>query len=62
VCLSKQRKSGHCLPLAIGNDFDAILKPFDVGIVLLNVDAEDAVVVFNAIFRLQFAGELVLEL
>ena len=48
------------VPLAVRDDLDAVLEPLDLGVVLLHVDLELALVVLHAVHGLEFARELVL--
>ena len=48
------------VPLAVGDDLDAVLEPLDLGVVLLHGDLELALVVLHAVHRLQLRSELVL--
>jgi hypothetical protein len=45
--------------LSIGNDFNAILEPFDVSVLFVELDLEFNVVVLNDVLAGQLGGELV---
>ena len=48
--------------LAVGNNFDAIFEPLDLGIVLFDLDFEFDLVVLHTVFSLELRGEFVGEL
>lgn len=48
------------VPLPVGDDFDAVLEPLDLGVVLLHFDLELALVVLHAVHGSEVASELVL--
>ena len=48
--------------LAVGNNFDAIFEPLDLGIILFDLDFEFDLVVLHTVFSLELRGEFVGEL
>lgn len=49
------------VPLSVWHDWDSILEPLDLCVVLLAVDGEDHLVILHALLALQLARELVRE-
>ncbi len=53
--------SFNSVPLSVGDDFDAVLVPGHLGVLLLHADLELDLVVLHAFLRLELARELVRE-